>query len=368
MSFCLKKKLVITFLFLSLQNNTYFDNCFLESAYIPCLAHNIQLVIKDGLKLSPEYIKLINHVAKDIVSKSKASLVVAEELRKLHKKLNKRNVTRWNSTLFMIRSVLKLSPEEMRTIRNNMATKTAEQRAVKRKFDLTNVEREMLEELKTLLEMFEFVTDELQSNRINISRVYPCIQYLRRNLKEKDENGHFVVYEYSGSLRDDLLESLNIRFGNLIKEEIFLISTFLDPNFGITYLELEDQQTVKAKIIAMIRREDAKQDAVMNISNANAVSANVKKLDENRSNNYVKFQPPKQLFRDKIEDLIDSYISTIASGDFKQCPLLFWKSHEVKFKSLAEIARKYLGVPASSAAVERIFSISGIYYLQSEPK
>jgi hypothetical protein len=118
---------------------------------------------------------LIEKVSKNIVSKSKASLVVAEELRKLHKKLNKKNLTRWNSTLFMIRSVLNLSPEDMKTIRNNMPSKTADQKAIKRNFDITTVEREMLSELKQLLEMFEFVTDELQSNRINISRVYPCI-------------------------------------------------------------------------------------------------------------------------------------------------------------------------------------------------
>ncbi len=58
-----------------------------------------------------------------------------------------------------------------------------DQKAIKRNFDITTVEREMLSELKQLLEMFEFVTDELQSNRINISRVYSCIQYLLNNLR-----------------------------------------------------------------------------------------------------------------------------------------------------------------------------------------
>jgi hypothetical protein len=116
--------------------------------------------------------------------------------------MNKKNLTRWNSTLFMLRSVLNLSPEDMKTIRNNMPSKTADQKAIKRNFDITTVEREMLSDLKQLLEMFEFVTDELQSNRINISRVYPCIQYLLNNLKAKDEFGNDVVYEYTGALRD----------------------------------------------------------------------------------------------------------------------------------------------------------------------
>jgi hypothetical protein len=69
----------------------------------------------------------------------------------------------------MIRSVLNHSPEDMKTIGNNMPRKTNVQKAVKRNFDITTVEREMLTELRVVLEMFEFVTDEFQSNRINIS-------------------------------------------------------------------------------------------------------------------------------------------------------------------------------------------------------
>jgi hypothetical protein len=57
-------------------------------------------VIKDGLKLEDDYNKLIKHVSEDIVSKSKNSLVIAEELRKMNVKLNKKNVTRWNSILW----------------------------------------------------------------------------------------------------------------------------------------------------------------------------------------------------------------------------------------------------------------------------
>ena len=39
--------------------------------------------------------------------------------------------------------------------------------------------------------------------------------------------------------------------------------------------------------------------------------------------------------------------------------MIFWKAHEGKFKALAKIAKQFLEIPASSAAVERMFSISG---------
>ncbi len=85
------------------------------------------------------------------------------------------------------------------------------------------------------------------------------------------------------------------------------------------------------------------------------------KIDEKRNNNYISFdvqQPTHK--RDKLEDVLDEYFESILSGDYNgKCPLEFWKVNEQKFKPLAMLANKYLGIPASSAAVERIFSISG---------
>ena len=40
-------------------------------------------------------------------------------------------------------------------------------------------------------------------------------------------------------------------------------------------------------------------------------------------------------------------------------PLLFWQKNSKKFPSLSKIAQKYLHIPATSAPVERIFSVAG---------
>ncbi|KAI0223224.1 hypothetical protein LSAT2_025546, partial [Lamellibrachia satsuma] len=40
-------------------------------------------------------------------------------------------------------------------------------------------------------------------------------------------------------------------------------------------------------------------------------------------------------------------------------PLLFWKNRSGDYPQLATLACRYLAVPASSAPVERIFSIAG---------
>ena len=41
------------------------------------------------------------------------------------------------------------------------------------------------------------------------------------------------------------------------------------------------------------------------------------------------------------------------------CPLVFWKANQSRWPNLAKLAQKVLGVPATSASVERMFSIAG---------
>ena len=103
----------------------------------------------------------------------------------------------------MVRSVLKLSPNDFMTIKNKLPTKSKTQKEVKKFFYLDETERKMLNELKDLLEIFEWVTDELQSNDVSISRVYPCVNYLRKCLT-KD-----CTFEYTKEMRKDLLCSLH---------------------------------------------------------------------------------------------------------------------------------------------------------------
>ena len=70
----------------------------------------------------------------------------------------------------MCRSVLKVSHAEFKKIRESLPNKSAKQKATRKKFDISQTDRDMLEELVQLLEAFEWVTNELQGNTVTISK------------------------------------------------------------------------------------------------------------------------------------------------------------------------------------------------------
>ena len=57
-------------------------------------------------------------------------------------------------------------------------------------------------------------------------------------------------------------------------------------------------------------------------------------------------------------------MATTFNVDFQsEAALLdFWRMHEKSFPNLARMARQFLGCPASSASVERIFSVAGQFF------
>jgi len=167
------------------------------------------LVVKDGLILSDRYTTLIKKISW-IVSKARKSTSIAEELRKLNKFVNKCVVTRWNSILFMIRSVLRITPEEWAEVRGKMSRTSYKDEKKYNKFFISSVERSMLQELETVLSMFELITDEFQSNRVSISRVYPCVDSLKDQLEQGIDQAI-----YTNELRGNFLLSLEKRFGGM---------------------------------------------------------------------------------------------------------------------------------------------------------
>ena len=53
---------------------------------------------------------------------------------------------------------------------------------------------------------------------------------------------------------------------------------------------------------------------------------------------------------DDYDNTVKEYEAILNTSNFK-CPLLFWKQYHMVLPSLGQLAKKYLGVPASAAQV-----------------
>lgn len=202
----------------------------------------------------------------------------------------------------------------------------------------------MLSELESLLTMFELITDEFQSNKVSISRVYPCIDSLKTKLHE-----NLTEAVYTRDLTTDLIASLHKRFGDLVNNDIFKIATFLDPNFG-PFSFPSDERT---EVIRKIKRK---------VSGNTVISTPSKRLEKKTQSRKLFYKTykdnmPEEVISD-IDSSIASYTQFLNETDYEDA-LQFWKIHETKWPNLANLAKKYLGVQATSASVERMFSISG---------
>lgn len=87
-----------------------------------CFAHTINLVVRDGMKEAGSLRNVITR-ASQIVSHVRKS-TISTDLLEDYRKLQAANVTRWNSEVSMIRSVLRIPEEKLNELDTKMKLNT----------------------------------------------------------------------------------------------------------------------------------------------------------------------------------------------------------------------------------------------------
>ena len=149
---------------------------------------------------------------------------------------------------------------------------------------------------------------------------------------------------------------------------MYVVSTFLDPGFGLNAFPPEEKEAVKRKMYNLLLAAESIHES----SNNSSKQTNTKnKVNNLRPTNYLSFKVKpieERASSDKVTEILEKYLHLIDSLDvaeenldeIKRVDALdFWRVHEHIFPGLALLAKKYLSVQASSAAVERMFSIAG---------
>ena len=186
-----------------------------------CAAHSLNLVVHEGL-LSQRTIcdalasgrKIVGHFKHSPLAYSRLEDIQAD-MNLPVKRLQQDVHTRWNSTFYMVQSLI----EQKRPLcayaadHDLPATLTANQWG-------------LLEKTLAVLEPFEELTRELSSSSASAADVIPAVTVLRRLLHKETEADQGIK-----TMKSTLLDAVNSRFSTVEEEPLYSVATLLDPRY-----------------------------------------------------------------------------------------------------------------------------------------
>ena len=297
---------------------------------IPCFAHTLQLVIRDGLKQAGPINKVL----------AKASAIVSHARRSTHctdilegeRRLQAANATRWNSQLTMVRSLLQISETKLQLLDCPQ---------------LNRYQRNILQELCDILTPFETATNLLQGqNSVTSSLVVPSVRGLQTQLQQ-------MATKYHCKLMTTLLSSFKHHMAVYAEKEIFILATVLDPRFKLKWASASDLEKLTTNLIT-----HASVTAATHAAHSPECPPTKKTCVEADFLDLFMEPQPTQPTPTSVQLEVQDYLHQPVLDRSKD-PLAFWSTHDSKYPHLASLTARYLAVPASSAPVERLFSIGG---------
>jgi hypothetical protein len=268
---------------------------------------------------------------------------------------------------------------------------------------LKDNEWELLDELCNILAPFEKATRDFSGNTyVTLSQMFPIITNLTNSLKSLDNSHEEYEDSDDNTIISDTEESLTnqqieIDYNNItevlknVKKNIYIALKYywaMPDEFGIMAALLDPRykdlnfisdEEVKVKIHSnlqtqydQLKREMQQQTSTppsTTISTISTTSTDTSSTPNTRSLHEYKerrAQKVKKVFQSTerstsssaIADEITTYFLLPVARENKN-PLSWWKTKQEIFPILSIIARKYLGIPATSVASKRLFSDAG---------
>ena len=195
--------------------------------YYLCFAHTFQLVVKDGLKKAGQINTVIKRCS-NLVSFTQKSTVATDTLNG-EKSPQNDNVTRWNSKLKMMRSVLSIPESKLSEI--DGAPK------------LLAYDRNVLPDIVEILTPLVKATDSVQVDCVPLAGyVLPCIKGLSHYLKG-------MVSKYHSAFVSGLKSSMERCMPYYEGNETYILAAILDPRFKLRWCSNNSERKKSTEIL-----------------------------------------------------------------------------------------------------------------------
>jgi len=324
---------------------------------ITCLAHNLQCVIHDGV-LAQRDVQDLLAAGRKIVGHYKHSNVAFHALQKIQAQLELKvctlyqdEPTRWNSSYYMLKRLV----EQRKAI-------SAANAEANQSFDLTPSQWNLAEKVINLLQPFEEATEDISSDTSSVALFIPIVNSLSKLLQVDDEDYGIMA------MKRKMLLSMQTRFGSCEGQDIYYLSTILDPRFknrvfssqaemrrSQERLIIKCEETIQVNTAESSPRSQdipSKRARTNQRSDAGSilwatVDDIIKEYDSEPDDDYT-----------ACEKMVHSYLGE-PNADRHSNPLQYWKKNELQYPLLAQLARKYLAPPCTTVPSERLFSTAG---------
>ncbi|CAF1494105.1 unnamed protein product [Adineta ricciae] len=314
---------------------------FKGEVHLRCICHCLNLTLHNGVKLCRN-LELLIKSCQDLCSRFKRCEI--NQLLPTNLKLNVE--TRWNSIHDMFESISLNF--------NNCEDLFFERNEVHYLYD---VNRKLVVDVEKFLSLFKLVSEKLSADTSpTLHLVVPWFWKLKTSCKCNDDD-HLLLVQFKSAVSKMLDDKVHLTSLHYIATCLYpatkKLQTLDDSYRNEIYTDMR-----KIMVTLGIREEHS---SLSYKTNSRIDNKRSKKTKNNIMENdvMVEFAGDIEEDSDDESDELERYLKTKISFTNNDTLLKWWNKHSLIFPQLAILAKTLLGVPASSATSERVFSSSG---------
>ncbi|XP_069600377.1 zinc finger BED domain-containing protein 4-like [Ranitomeya imitator] len=335
----------------------------LKWTHYPCLAHTINLIVKDALKM----VKPTVDKVKMLVKFFRKSTTATEKLESIQQQMCMPQLrpiqecpTRWNSTFYMLKRIIETKDAIISTLALINASVDT----------LSQDEWEVVREICAILEPFKQVTVEISAESyVTASKMLLLCKGLQKVTADREREGALTT-EQGRQLVSALIATMDRKFHNMEYNIVFSETTLLDPRFKklafsdtraaeeaikrITAAARCSQEAPDSQPMPSLGGQDDEAQAAAEAPEPQPQSSAVWRLfDKKTTESTARRNPSADAILEVRSYLEEPLIQRTLD------PLSWWKSRALFYPRLIKVMEGRLCIVATSVPSERIFSKTG---------
>ncbi len=225
---------------------------------------------------------------------------------------------------------------------------------------------EVLESVQAALGPLADFTDMLSGEEhVTVSTTKPVLHLLKTKVLVESDGDTTLTAD----VKARILQSMEGRYKSRVLNELLNVATFLDPRFmayfttdAVELAVVKDRLVCEGSELPGEQDDSPKNPGTESAEGAGDLST-VPPSKRKKLGSWLKEAQPDSgnstlTIEASVRKEVENYLLA-PKADAESNPFLWWQAHALSYRILAQLAKRYLCICASSSASERVFSTSG---------